>query len=293
MRTLRFTLLIAALALVAPACGGDTGGDTGSGGGDAGSGAGDVAGDDAGMSMSDAGATDDDGSGQTDDPDAQPEPEVVVCTPSCGTATCGPDGCGGSCGSCATDEDCLGGACVEDTTPPAGKLCIEMLDCAMTACADQTDDLTSCLEAAEASCGPGLVPEESAAVAAVITCLVDNGCSLALSGSQAECQKSHCLAETVTCYAATYGDMECHEINACIDADDCPKNFVTGEPLAQCLRQCMEGATQADVQEWLNFDLCTVSECFGAENYEECELFVQNTPKCSEDWLDCYGSANN
>ena len=35
-----------------------------------------------------------------------------ACEPSCGAATCGDDGCGGSCGVCGTGEACEGGACV-------------------------------------------------------------------------------------------------------------------------------------------------------------------------------------
>lgn len=34
-----------------------------------------------------------------------------VCTPSCGGAQCGDDGCGGSCGSCASGEACVDGQC--------------------------------------------------------------------------------------------------------------------------------------------------------------------------------------
>jgi hypothetical protein len=33
------------------------------------------------------------------------------CTPSCGTAKCGSDGCGGQCGSCGTDQTCVAGTC--------------------------------------------------------------------------------------------------------------------------------------------------------------------------------------
>lgn len=38
------------------------------------------------------------------------------CTPSCGGAVCGSDGCGGSCGSCGSGERCEGGACVPTGT---------------------------------------------------------------------------------------------------------------------------------------------------------------------------------
>lgn len=33
------------------------------------------------------------------------------CMPSCGTATCGDDGCGGSCGTCTAPEACMAGTC--------------------------------------------------------------------------------------------------------------------------------------------------------------------------------------
>jgi hypothetical protein len=38
-------------------------------------------------------------------------PGPVSCTPSCGSATCGNDGCGGLCGSCASGQLCTGGSC--------------------------------------------------------------------------------------------------------------------------------------------------------------------------------------
>ena len=52
------------------------------------------------------------------DPTAPAEGAGCSCTPSCGGATCGPDGCGGSCGACTLPEVCQGGQCV--CTPACG-----------------------------------------------------------------------------------------------------------------------------------------------------------------------------
>jgi hypothetical protein len=40
-----------------------------------------------------------------------PDP-LAACTPECGQAVCGPDGCGGSCGECGGLQACQAGACV-------------------------------------------------------------------------------------------------------------------------------------------------------------------------------------
>jgi hypothetical protein len=50
----------------------------------------------------------------------------VACTPDCGDARCGDDGCGGSCGACPPAETCVDGACVSklDCVPQCdGKSC--------------------------------------------------------------------------------------------------------------------------------------------------------------------------
>lgn len=47
---------------------------------------------------------------------APPEGTGCSCTPSCGGAVCGNDGCGGSCGSCTAPDVCQGGQCVCTTT---------------------------------------------------------------------------------------------------------------------------------------------------------------------------------
>ncbi|MCC6620973.1 MAG: VCBS repeat-containing protein [Deltaproteobacteria bacterium] len=49
-----------------------------------------------------------------------------ACTPSCGAARCGDDGCGGSCGACPPAESCVAGQCVSklDCVPQCdGKAC--------------------------------------------------------------------------------------------------------------------------------------------------------------------------
>ena len=44
-----------------------------------------------------------------DAPADAPAPDAHVCTPSCGGAACGDDGCGGSCGACSGNDWCGGG----------------------------------------------------------------------------------------------------------------------------------------------------------------------------------------
>jgi hypothetical protein len=60
--------------------------------------------------------------GQCATPTSPPPP----CTPSCGSAVCGDNGCGGSCGTCGSAQSCQGGTC---TCPggqvPCGALCVD------------------------------------------------------------------------------------------------------------------------------------------------------------------------
>ncbi len=45
------------------------------------------------------------------------DPDCGACVPSCGSATCGDNGCGGSCGECSLGERCDRGSCVSSCTP--------------------------------------------------------------------------------------------------------------------------------------------------------------------------------
>ena len=38
-------------------------------------------------------------------------PSGPPCEPKCGSAQCGPNGCGGTCGSCDSSKICVGGLC--------------------------------------------------------------------------------------------------------------------------------------------------------------------------------------
>ncbi|MFK8003779.1 MAG: hypothetical protein AB8H86_29725 [Polyangiales bacterium] len=47
-------------------------------------------------------------------------PRSEICTPFCGSARCGSDGCGGSCGVCAGSLSCVEGTCVDGCVPSCG-----------------------------------------------------------------------------------------------------------------------------------------------------------------------------
>ena len=52
--------------------------------------------------------------------------DAGACVPSCGTAECGDDGCGGSCGACDTRETCVSGACeCWSTALSCGGTCVD------------------------------------------------------------------------------------------------------------------------------------------------------------------------
>ena len=61
------------------------------------------------------------------------------CTPSCGDAVCGDDGCGGSCGTCDGSETCESGECRCD-----GVACVQGATCCTDTCKDLTSDGDNC-----------------------------------------------------------------------------------------------------------------------------------------------------
>lgn len=52
------------------------------------------------------------------------DPDCSLCVPSCGSAECGDNGCGGSCGECSLGDSCNAGFCESSCTPScAGREC--------------------------------------------------------------------------------------------------------------------------------------------------------------------------
>jgi hypothetical protein len=62
-----------------------------------------------------------------------PDDCSTSCTPRCGGAECGPDGCGGSCGSCDGGESCEDGECESPPTPSCTPSCSDR-ECGSDGC---------------------------------------------------------------------------------------------------------------------------------------------------------------
>ncbi|MFK7984485.1 MAG: hypothetical protein AB8I08_00510 [Sandaracinaceae bacterium] len=54
------------------------------------------------------------------DPGCMEDPDCATCTPACGGAECGDNGCGGSCGECGIGLRCSAGRCEASCTPDCG-----------------------------------------------------------------------------------------------------------------------------------------------------------------------------
>ena len=99
--------------------------------------------------------------------------ECPACVPSCGGASCGPDGCGGSCGTCPAGSSCVAGVCTIPVASCAGRcgtfdleqpcncdaFCFDVGDCCEDLCAECAatfpDQCTACVPACDGkTCGP-------------------------------------------------------------------------------------------------------------------------------------------
>ena len=214
------------------------------------------------------------------------------CQPDCEGKTCGDDGCGEACGTCAEGEVCTASQC----GPPPPAICMEMAPCLMAACAD-SDDAAACIATATETCGPAETPAQEAAAVDLVTCMANNGCSLAKDAGGAECQRGFCLPETVTCSQSTEGVEECHTILECIESDACPKDFMTGEITIGCLAGCIENVSAEAASKYWTLMLCVDAECLGDESYTDPEVCFQDKTKnggpCGWPLRDCLVTALN
>jgi hypothetical protein len=220
------------------------------------------------------------------------EGTCTPCQPDCEGKTCGDDGCGEACGTCGEDEVCTASQC----GPPPPAICMEMAPCLMAACAD-SDDAATCIATATETCGPAETPAQEAAAVDLVSCMADNGCSLAQDAGGAECQRGSCLPETVTCSQATEGVEECHTILECIDSDACPKDFMTGDITVTCLGECIASASAVGAEKYWTLMLCVDAECLGNTSYSDPEVCFQDKTKnggpCRWPLRDCLVTALN
>ena len=165
---------------------------------------------------------------------------IKGCAPSCGTATCGSDGCGGTCGWCGTAGKCVGGQC--QCTP----------SCAGKTCGDNGCGGTC------GTCGTGQTCQAGVCTGPVCTptCVGktcgDNGCggSCGTCASGLSCSSGKCGTCTPTCGTATCGDDGCGgSCGTCASGQACADLSAVGSGLGSlgilfpgALCSCTSGA---------------------------------------------------
>jgi hypothetical protein len=150
-----------------------------------------------------------------------------VCSPLCGAAVCGDDGCGGACGSCAAREACVAGQCQADPqcgdgfcdAPESCAGCLE--DCPCAAICDAQGACVDCVPHCDGRvCG-------------------DDGCGGACGdcGADEDCDDGRCLARCQPdCTGRACGDDGCGgTCGACDGADACTP---AGACVANCQPDC-------------------------------------------------------
>ncbi len=131
---------------------------------------------------------------------------ATPCTPSCGGALCGPNGCGGFCGTCddgevCTDEQCVNGAC--ESTPIPG-------------CCKTSDDCSGGIPCAPAYCDQG----SCTVVVFPGCCLDDSDCNNTLACASESCIAGACVPDEAPGCCVTAAD--------CADGDACTNEHCVG-----------------------------------------------------------------
>ncbi|MEM6958474.1 MAG: hypothetical protein AAF645_22520 [Myxococcota bacterium] len=203
------------------------------------------------------------------------DPDCADCTPSCGAAECGSDGCGGECGTCAGTAVCLEGRCEE----PTG-ICLESCDFSDDGDCDDggpDSDFSLCDYGTDCTdCGPRAELPVDCRLNFNADCAPDQRC---------ECDEGSgtCLCEDGPRGDRTLGDacddeLQC-ESGACIDARcsaPCERSSDCDEPLSDCqpfLGFCVEGACQPDCTDRECGDDGCGGTCGICEGGTECAVF--------------------
>lgn len=288
-------LALAFGALLLAGCEGSDGGGNGdTGGAPADVAAGDSGGQGDGSGTEDAGATGDTG-----------------CVPSCGTRSCGDNGCGGVCGTCSGSFTCsAAGSCVcepecgDRTCGPDPRCGLSCGDCALcTVC----DDAGACVPGGDLSCPAYFVGLEwceagdNDCPAACRTAVVAGSGDLAdtvaacFEASCAQCEDLECLRECgatgcgqdyLDCFAGT---GSCNDVDTC--ADQCLRDTTYGTDAGDvCRADCLARGTVDAQTDYLALELCIREEgdCDPADMaaYEGCERRARNI-QCSAQSADC------
>lgn len=158
---------------------------------------------------------------------------------------------GGDAGSSEVSDDVPLGE-----TTPSTTLCQAHEACIVAECGDAAPADGTCIAAAATTCGLGTDPE-SAAASALLSCQVDNACSLnALEGRP--CTYTECVNEVTECRTGgTYG------AGTCSDLLSCSQTCVPDAGVYECVRNCASSISLAAHQQSLATEVCVIETCAG------------------------------
>lgn len=162
-------------------------------------------------------ACDDVVDGVCPDPICTMDPDCTTCVPSCGSAVCGDNGCGGSCGTCALGERCTGGRCVAGCTRSCagGRVCGSdgcggsCGTCSGTLTCNPTSGL--CESTCTPSCAGGRICGSNGCGGSCGSCPADRECST--DGTACVCGFFSTVTYTFDASAASFADTNYIALN--------------------------------------------------------------------------------
>lgn len=196
----------------------------------------------------------------------------------------------------AVAEDTTPGdtAIAEDTTPAdttdpnaeAAKTCPGIIECFNANCVglaivQQQACVNTCMAAGDAS--------EQQAVINLQTCVQTKNCVPGDGSDQAlrdafECQRQ-CLPQVAACFAGSFGTGGCADLSGCVE--NCDESDIL------CQRACYVAASEEQVQYYLDYNYCGLSQCYNSEDpiaQDTCLQLVIQEPACSTTYSQCFGS---
>ena len=171
------------------------------------------------------------------------------------------------------------------TGPDFSTTCPGIIAC-LGACADlpvaqQQSCGTACISAGSA--------DEKDAFLNFYTCLQTKNC-LTDDTSDAslrfafECQRQ-CLPHEALCFAGSFGSGSCASVAGCFH--DCLEEDYA------CQRACFAAGSEANVQYFLDYEYCGLSQCYNSADplaEENCLVQVASQPLCSDPYNQCFGT---
>lgn len=199
-----------------------------------------------------------------DVPPAEVSSETDACSPWCGEAECGDNGCGGTCGVCTDGKVCIEGAC--ECIAQAYRSCCGNAVCWFDSCGTQGNWIVDCPKGCEAAgcidCSPDC--EDKACG--------EDGCGHECG----QCTAGTCDGLAWTTPAVCVGgqcmgggaQQDCDDLNGCT-RDHCDPRFGCGHKVREDGYLCQEGICEGLL--WSRPLTCVSGACTGGGGAQLCE----------------------